>query len=877
MPLDEDRQPQVQQNVMAVSGFAYGVIGADLHVFRDKGPVYSLREWRTPSRAAIGWLLAQPSRLLDPHSAVVGFTGREYVLARLAEWRDTATSRLSALVLHGPGGQGKTRLADEFARQTALAGWKVVSVAHAAGSVLSSPCSNDMRLGNATGLLVLIDYADRWPLSHLSWLFSNSLLQQRVPTRLLLSARTAHQLPMLRAMLADQQVDVVGQRLEPLTAESGERDRMFTAACTAFARCYGLKDLTVVPPASLSDHADFGLTLAIQMAALASVDAAAHGLRPPAGMAGLSAYLLDRERRHWTMLYENRADGVEFGTPPSVMARAVFTASIAGPVSRQDGRALLGRLDLGVRNERLFADHATCYLPISQELRDVLQPLRPDLLAEDFIALTLPGHDADGHPADSWAASALPSILASGRDPAATYLPHALSALTAAAARWPHVGTGHLFPLLRRDPDLALQGGSAALTALAELPAIPDDLLGAIDARLPAGASTDLDLGIAALAQRVAARRLAKTTEPGDQAAIYHTLAERQFNAGEHDDACATQNNAVTIWEHLAQADPGAFEPALAASLSHLGAFLAAAGHRQEAVQPAAQAATIRRRLAAARPGEYDAAFATSMTNLAVALSGAGRHREAARAARQALPARRRLAAADPAFAPGLAASLDNLGVILWELRRYRRAMAASREAVAIYRRVVAAGPGSFDRYLAKSLSNLGVRLWTARQHHEALKVTEDAIQIQQRLAAANPAAFEADLAASTDNLGIILAELKQYEQALDVTREAVTMYQRLTEAAPAAAEPAYATALNNLTARLCQVQRYEEALGPGREAVAIRRRLADVSPPAFGRDLIHSLTVLSEVLTILGLRSEAAAAQLEAAKMRQRIRSPGP
>ncbi|MCA1672602.1 MAG: hypothetical protein LC799_10490 [Actinobacteria bacterium] len=41
--------------------------------------------------------------------------------------------------------------------------------------------------------------------------------------------------------------------------------------------------------------------------------------------------------------------------------------------------------------------------------------------------------------------------------------------LIEAAQRWPHLAAGHLYPLLRTRPDLALAAGSAALTALADI------------------------------------------------------------------------------------------------------------------------------------------------------------------------------------------------------------------------------------------------------------------------------------------------------------------------------------------------------------------------------------------------------------------------
>jgi len=98
------------QDVNAIAGAAYGVIGADVHVHGDGTPVYLLQRW-TPLRTPdVAWLRGLPSRLLNAHHQVVPFTGRAAELARLDQWLHRG-ARLAAHWLHGPGGQDKTRLA----------------------------------------------------------------------------------------------------------------------------------------------------------------------------------------------------------------------------------------------------------------------------------------------------------------------------------------------------------------------------------------------------------------------------------------------------------------------------------------------------------------------------------------------------------------------------------------------------------------------------------------------------------------------------------------------------------------------------------------------------------------------------------------------
>jgi hypothetical protein len=77
------------------------------------------------------WLLEQPSRLLDARSQVVPFRGREPELEALREWRDRPGA-VAAMLLHAPGGQGKTRLAAQFAADCAASGWQVLQARHRA-------------------------------------------------------------------------------------------------------------------------------------------------------------------------------------------------------------------------------------------------------------------------------------------------------------------------------------------------------------------------------------------------------------------------------------------------------------------------------------------------------------------------------------------------------------------------------------------------------------------------------------------------------------------------------------------------------------------------------------------------------------------------
>src|SRR6266545_1369557 len=134
----------------------------------------------------------QPSRLLHPRYELVSFVGRTEELNRLAAWRDSIEAT-SVLLVHGPGGQGKSRLAMQFARASQQNEWEVLQAHHVDDpAVAIRPNAASLQQGGraATGrsVLLVVDYAERWPVSHLLELVASGARQGR-RTRVLLLAR----------------------------------------------------------------------------------------------------------------------------------------------------------------------------------------------------------------------------------------------------------------------------------------------------------------------------------------------------------------------------------------------------------------------------------------------------------------------------------------------------------------------------------------------------------------------------------------------------------------------------------------------------------------------------------------------------------------
>ena len=334
--------------------------------------------------------------------------------------------------------------------------------------------------------------------------------------------------------------------------------------------------------------------------------------------------------------------------------------------------------------------------------------------------------------------------------------------------------------------------------------------------------------------------RMLHTPDFGSQtldwrASMFMELALLRREIGDRQGALAPATEAVNIRRRLAQTNPAAYEPVLAASLNNLANCLSETGDRVGALAPATEAVNIRRRLVQANPVAYEPVLAGSLNNLANRLSQIGDHAGALAPATEAVNIRRRLAQTNPAaYEPDLAMSLNNLAIRLSQTGDRAGALAPATKAVDIYRRLAQANPAAYEPDLAMSLNNLANRLSETGDRAGALAPATEAVNIHRRLAQANPAAYEPDLAMSLNNLAGSLSETGDRAGALAPATEAVNIRRRLAQANPAAYEPDLAGSL--WTAMLCfaAAQQYQTALIHGREALQLFTRLAEREPARF-------------------------------------------
>ncbi|MEV6373623.1 hypothetical protein [Micromonospora musae] len=807
----------VQQQVWVRNGFGYGVIGADLHVFGDGRPVYLLTEaGRRPDLTLTmdeHGLPAQPSHLLNARHAVVDFTGRDREVDDLTAWRDDGNDR-AVRWLHAPGGQGKTRLGSRVAELAVREGWKVISAEHSQTQVVPAgeQTSHDMRIGNARGLLMLVDYADRWPLAHLTWLFSNKVLDQNVPVRVLLLARNAHVWPAMRHALTQggwPPDACTTQALGALPPVRDARRGMFVAARDCFARHYGMPDTTGIGVPDWLERDEFGLTLAVHMAALVAVDRHARRAPEPAaprdGVTALTAYLLQRESQHWAALHgpvDPRAGArTVFHTDPRQMRRAVFTAALTGPLGYRDARATLDKVGVGSDVDQVLSDHTFCYPPTDP--RTALEPLYPDRLAEDFLALCLPGHDTPDHESDSWA-HGTPEVLLTppgGDGPLPPYAARAITFLTAASDRWPHL--------------------IATLEGLERL--LPQD---------PHDAAGELTVAAADLTDRLARHRLPTLTDPAARAAL-HDLRGRWLNeAHREQEAAAALTEATQLYRPLAATDPRTFEPKLAESAFNLAMVLALGG-----IVP--------------QPDELPAVY--FLAGGEAIRPGLARPDEALAAYREAIGIYRRLAHDDPAeHEEKLAAALFVAALCGPHMGAAEESLALARECVDLVTRLAREQETDGDDNsvtVALTLAVLAGNLVTS-EPDEAVVLAHQAVDILRRLADDNPTEPEHEevLHSTLALQAAMLLRLRRTEPAIAVIDEAVRIGRRIQQRENSDGDAWQDTLA--VVLGLMWMQGAGEDVAAGLEtALLVVRHEAQINPTAHGTGLANTFHVLDLLL----------------------------
>ncbi|WP_307821754.1 tetratricopeptide repeat protein [Streptomyces coffeae] len=813
-------------------------------------------EWQQlvePSEPAAQGLLASPAALLRARRQVVPFRGRTAVLGDLRAFCEEGG--FGARLLHGPGGQGKTRLAQHVADVLATEGWTTLWLrADADGGSLAALAAA------AVPLLVVVDYAETRTAQLTALVEAAARHRGGQPFKLLLLARTAGdwwQALQAATPVAEELLDgAAAVRLPALEAEPGaSRTEAYREAVRGYAgqlpRVRGWQDhdwpglaarLTAggtYPDGqpSVLEGPGMEIALTLHMTALADLLDAAGQMRadgpgneaPPADGRGVEDRLLAHERRYWTNAATAR--GLHPNLTMATLTDALAAAFFLGAETHLQGEGLLRRVpgladQPGDRLGAVLGWIAALYPPAPGAPWGSPQP---DRLAERFLGRHL--LDSPGLP---------DHVVPGATDRQATHL---LTICTRAAAHpvFDHQLDQHLTALCVRH-SAVLAGPAVDVATQAEA---PRPLLDALEQITDSSRTTFADL------EQLARRLPATSYSLSSWSTHLSRLIADHYQARSH-------------------GDPEA-QPALAGALHDLSSRLERLGQWDKALAALREAVEIRRKLAAKQPATFLPDLSSSLNNLSALLSIHGQTKEALAAVSEAVEIQRKVAAQQPddIVLCHLATSLDNHGGDLAALRQWEKGLAQISEAVDIYRELVARRPDQFRGGLAGSLNNLAAILQRRGKRQEALTAISEAVDIYRELVATRPDAFRHELAVCLVNLSSTLANFGRQDEALAATREAVEMYRKLAAVQPDAHRPGLASSLTNLASDLAAFGRWDEALAAAGEAVEIQRELVTALPSAFRPSLAKSLHNLSVCLNASRRRDEALAVISEAVRIR--------
>ncbi|MGX7829678.1 hypothetical protein ACTG9Q_31785 [Actinokineospora sp. 24-640] len=670
-----------------------------------------------------------PSYLLDARRGVVPYLPRPDVQEQLSAWLSD-DAPMSVLLVHGPGGHGKTRLAAAFATRVHQMGWLVAqAVEFTQQAQPGTPADRPV--------LVVVDYAERWRATVLQRMIASlpaDFRGQRV--RVLLLARSSA----LWRPLSDQLDRLPVELPEPIRLGdlAADREYVFHHAVGVFSTALNRETREIETP-DLSSAA-YESVLTLHMAALVAVCSDSPEDHPAPGE--LSQYLLRHERRFWpTEIWDD-------------LACCVFLATLLGPVTTEAACALLDRASVARDALRW---HDRLYPPAA---RTALTPLRPDRFGEDFIADHLL-HDPR--------ACDLLTELPLGRN--------GLITLAAAAERHEHV-RNLLWSLLPSTPNDDLSDPLIEVVAQHA----PTEVRQAVHDRLP-HFRVDLLRSPLLLAQQL--HDSLPVDARFERAVMMTDLANRQSIAGDHQAALTSVTAAIEDLRQLSETD-AKVQSELARSLQDAGTYLHNVGKWTLAWGPADEAVEIYRKLAAENPA-HRFSLAQALTTSALRFSEINNLSQAAILAREAITLWQRIPRFDPLFHDEqLARAYNALGVVLLRDDSATEAVEALTEAAAIYRRLTELDFLTYLPSWARNMANVGVALAFASRHDSALTCALTAVEACRILVSLDEEAFLSMLASAC--LALASGQNSTPDpapEALPHAEEALALYRRLETQQP--------------------------------------------------------------------------------------------
>ncbi|MGH3247667.1 MAG: tetratricopeptide repeat protein [Trebonia sp.] len=674
-----------------------------------------------------------PAYLLRADAEVVPFHGRAQLLKDLSEWCD-ATDSVSAWLVTGPGGQGKTRLARKLATGRRDDGWVVGWLRADDGH----PADFAPLAESAVPLLVIVDYAETRTGQLERLLGAVCAIPAGGPrVRLLLLARSAGAWWPQVIYSSDVIERTLGRHktgLPSLEITRAGRAALFTTAAERFAEALrrpGQAPVPLPPPPSGLGQPRYDSVLTVHMSALVALLQAGPDSLAEGGGDHVEELLLRHEERYWRKAAATR--GLRFAYS-NALPRAVAVATLFAADTEEEAARLLGLMP-GLRDqpeERRLALAEWLHDLYPAPDRHFWGRLQPDRLGEHLIA----GVTADSTDLFDGLFTQLPRYDTL----------YAFEVLSRASPLRPAIAD-MIARLITQRPELAPAVVAAAISS-----EHPDPLVRAIDPL------------IGQLAEEPAwlQELLAVTWAAPVLFGSWNVRAERVL---------------TDRYRDLAREDPATHRPELAAHLFEQAERHNVVGDTAAALALAEEAAELRRTL----PGGPDRELGTALGLLAGLYSHTGRTTKAVEVGREAAYLFDRL---DPPDPHGTVQAWSNLSKFIKEDGNLSGSLQAAEHALNVYHQVPE--PDAWLTVIATSAAtNKANRLIDFGDHEAGLAMHREIVDTRRRIVRDLPVLFDGDHASGLFNLAKTLARMGHAHEALPYLEESIDVYRQLAGRIP--------------------------------------------------------------------------------------------
>ncbi|MBE1875505.1 tetratricopeptide repeat protein [Myceligenerans pegani] len=805
-----------------------------------------------------------PGRLLSPvrdgDTQVVTFLGREREIQDLVDWCTEGGVRgrrsLRVRLVTGPGGVGKTRLAQELQSVMRHRGWECRNLR----TGVETEAMAVLRRGHGDApVLFVVDYAENWH-DGLATLLERAN-DDSGTVRILLLARQSGQwwtdlcqLPGVGAVVGAADPLELSPRIVPSSGAGSlhmEQQEIVRAAARDFAEHLGVGAPSVLLPDAVPDARMLDLLSIALVEVLRQEDGSSSG----SDTAGQSIHaVFDELLRHEARDWKRSAQLAGVRTDSHTLRTLVAAGCLLGAADQQEAEELARRVaGLCTHGQAPDPIAAARWLreqyppPESGDPADEhhgdrelvgtpgwLGSLHPDRLAEHLVVSALTASDVAE---DARELASLERRTALLHNLNARQAEQAMIVLTRATADPSR--SGATAPRARTprglDPRWSDDIAEVALELVDRLPE-KRPVISAVHEVIP---WPDPPSALHAVGHRLAGRLDASISRGSRMAGseyaaqAKHVLGNWEHTRGRYREALAARERATRTYRVLALRNPGRFGPDLALSLDNLGDSYASLGRYGDALKVRREAVRRWENHAVTSDQLYASQLARSLHNLGISYRDLGRPDMALTTHREALRIRRALAEQGDRHTDtaALARSLSSIGRCLSDLGDLDAAHEVFVEARGIWRRLDARTPTRYEDYLAHALGDLATcseslaKRDNLPEPDDALRTHEEARGLWQRLAARSPVLHRSGLARCLTNLGTAYANVERFDDSRDVHAEAIEIYRELVDGLPARFEPNLAWSLGSSAISLMESGRDAVASDVFEESLAIFRR----------------------------------------------------